>query len=138
MHPLIAASEKYEELFSGWFKNLLVISVGTLTVLVALMPDSPIPSPQKYPLAICWASLAICILSALIASFRPVLVAKMNLHLQHSALDGTFEQPPNPDPTIIRGIQQQMRVIVGAQIVAVSTFVIALVNLAAYALVRTL
>lgn len=138
MHPLIAANEKYEELFSGWFKNLLAISVGTLTILVSLMPNPPIPAPERYPLAVCWGSLALSVLAALIASFRPVLIAKMNLHLQHGALDDTPEQPTKLDQSVNREIQRQMRLVVAAQLVAVCSFAIALVSLALFALLRTL
>lgn len=139
MHPLIAANEKYEELFIGWFKNLLAISVGTLTIPVSLMPNPPIPAPERYPLAICRFSLALSVLAALVASFRPVLIAKLNLHLQYGALDGgTPEQPPKVDQKVARQIRWQMRLVVAAQFVAGCSFAIALVSLALCASENTL
>jgi hypothetical protein len=142
MNPLHEMANKYEELFSGWFKNLLGISVGALAVLVALIPDTSIPAPDKYPLVISWISLAVCIISSLIASFREVNLAHLTLAAKLNFPNLSGKEPPQTfkvkDEKLFRGIALKMKIIVISQFSAVWSFVISFVSLAVYGCLRTI
>lgn len=137
MQSLIAASEKYHALFDGWFKNILGISTGALALLASLMPDKQPPAPDKYFLAVCWLSFVMCILCSLLASFRPMILARLNLTVQEALLNSSPETVEFETPGGLIKPNHQMKIITICQVIAVLSFCAAFVNLAIYAFLRT-
>ena len=137
MHSLIAASEKYEALFDGWFKNILGISTGALALLASLMPDNQPPAPDKYFLAVCRLSFVLCILCALLASFRSIILARLNLNVQQALLNKSPETVKFKAPDGFIKPNHLMKIINVCQVIAVLSFCSAFISLAIYAFLRT-
>ena len=136
-HPFIEASKEYETLFSGWFKNLLGISTGALAVLVSLMPKEHPPYPDKYFLAACWTTLILCILFSLIASFRQIILARVNLDFQQSQLKMPMNEAGKKITNRFLSPLLKMRLIIFCQWIAVISFCFSFINLAIYAILNT-
>ena len=137
-HPFIEASKEYETLFAGWFKNLLGISTGALAVLVSLMPKEHPPCPDKYFLAVCWATLLLSILFSLIDSFRQIILAHVNLSFQQAQLNMTMDEAGKKITSGFLPPNMKMRLIFYSQCIAMISFCFSFINLAVYALLRTL
>ena len=136
MNHITELSDKYNSLFDGWFKNLTALSIGALTFLVSLMPQSAIPSPGKYFLIACWILLGASILFGLIGSFRPVVLARlhllMNLHPLTEKNMSAGEKIPSEWGAY------KLQIIIYCQNIAVVSFFLAFVNLVIYACLKTI
>jgi hypothetical protein len=137
-HPLVEASKEYESLFSGWFKNLSGISTGALALLVSLMPKEQPPRPDKYFLAVCWTTLILSILFALIASFRQIILARVNLDFQQAQLTKPTDKTEYKIASGFLSPRTKMRIVIFSQVVAIVSFCVSFISLAIYAILRTL
>ena len=137
-HPLTEASKEYENLFEGWFKNLLGISTGALALLVSLMPKEQLPRPDKYFLAVCWMTLILSILFSLIASFRRIILARVNLDFQSAQLNKPKDKSEYKIASGLLSPRMKLRLIGLCQVVAIISFCVSFISLAIYALLRTL
>ena len=137
MHPLMQAAEKYDALFDGWFKNILGISTGALAVLASLLPTAELPSPDKYFLATCWLLFVLCILCSLLASFRPIILARLSLHIQQALLNKPPESVKFETPSGWLKPNHIMKLITCCQVIAILSFCAAFVSLAVYSFLRT-
>lgn len=137
-HPLEKTIKEYDSLFQGWFKNLLGISTGALALLASFLPTAALPSPDKYVLAVCWLSFVLCILSALVASFRPIILARLNLDLNLTLLDSKLGTPEFEKAMSKKSPRWKMKLIDCCQIVSIVSFCTSFLSLAVFALLRTL
>lgn len=138
MHNLEELSKLEVELNNAWVKNLLAISIGALTVLLALMPSQPIEAPGKYFLALCWLLLGSSILFSLAASFRPIIEARWKIHalLDISKLPPGQETIPGSNAT--KRLSILKKVFLAFQVLAVLSFCFAFVSLSVYACLKVL
>ena len=123
------ASSQYDD----WRKNLTVLAIGALTVLVAMMPDTPPAFPENYFLAGCWILLSVCIPCSLAASFISIIESKK---MVYAMID--LRQSPNSEGKIpgsaetvkLHKLQKWFMV---AQVTAIVTFCLSFFSLAIYA-----
>jgi hypothetical protein len=128
------ASSQYDD----WRKNLTVLAIGALTVLVAMMPESPPVYPSNYFLAACWVLLSLCIPCSLAASFISIIESKK---MVYAFMD--LQTPPNehgkiPGSRATIVFHRLHRLFFWAQIIAVITFCLSFISLATYACLSVL
>ena len=138
MHPLIEIYKNEEELYSGWLKNILGLSIAALTILVSMMPEQSPSPPDSYYLAATWLLLALCIPCSLAASFRPIVHSRLKaasfLTVQNIQ-PGTKEFPASNQEIKLR---RYLNVLMVAQAISIISFCFSFVALAVYACLRIL
>lgn len=134
----IKAVEGYEEKLGTWFKSLLAISSAALAVLVSLMPTEQVSGIARIALLVCWVALAVTILFALLASYRSVHKAGMELAIISKLMLQNDPKAQEKSTQMITRGKQLSPLLSFSQWVSVVGFGVSFVSLAVFACAQTL
>jgi hypothetical protein len=135
---LVNAVQEYEEKLATWFKSLLGISSAALAVLVSLLPSQDVLGVAKYALITCWISLAVTILFTLLASYRSVHKASMELAAVSNLVFRNDSEILARGRKMIHRGKQLSPVLKFSQWMSVTGFASSFVSLAVFACAQTL